>query len=1434
MNIDWHAIRPLNGARDKGFEELCSQLARAETADDARFIRKGNPDAGVECYATFENGSECAWQAKYFFTLENSQWGQIDESVRTALEKHPRLTRYVVCLPMDLPDARVPGQQSGQAKWDTRVEKWTGWASAREMSVEFVYWGSSELLERLTGPEHTGRVRFWFDATGFDDDWFAQRLTEARTTAGPRYTPELHVDLPIAARFEAFGRTSPYFHWKIERIRGLSRDWESAWSPGASRLGEEEDSDVEVWIESVTDDPVLRTARESIGGAIDKIVAAGRAMKVQPNGTLPFGGIAARIAEAEDAVGRIVQHLLSRQEEHRVVSQYRSQFETFAGKLRKVREEVEEAQLWGGASVMIVRGQAGTGKTHLLCDVARRRLAEGRPTVLLMGQSFTSEDAPWSQAASLLDVGNRSAAEFVGALECAAQAAGVRALVMIDALNEGRGLTIWPTHLSAFLEHFARSEWIGVVLSIRSSYDDLIPESVREQAVVATHHGFGDRSYDAMRTFFTHYGLELPSIPLIAREFGNPLFLKTLCSGLQGQSATRLPPEINGITAIFDLYLSSIDKRIAKNLGLSPRSTKAETALRALAEAFPAVTERWLAVEAAEELVNGLQPGRTYEESLYRALVVEGVLIEEPARRDGAAEIVFIAYERLADHLVTRALLDTHFKPANPTAAFQPGAGFGDVVESSYEAQGILEALCIQLPERTGREVADLVPRLAQADGFESAFEQSLVWREMGSISDRTRELVRARLNPGSEHRYTILGALLTLATTPGHPLNARFLDTRLRQDAMPERDAWWTVYLQHATSDGQAAMRIRDWTLAVPPTAVLDDDLVDLCAMTLAWMLTASNRPVRDRATKALVNLLTGRLPAATRLVEAFADVDDPYVVERIFAVAYGAAARNRSPAEVGPLAECVYSRVFASDTLPAHILLRDYARGVVERALHLGCSIDIDPSRIRPPYASPPPVFPSDEDVAPLLPDPDHNPHKREGEGWARSHIGHSVLEGELARAMGMQWKQSGEWLSLVLDQPSWLEPDDPENGAAARFRWPLFDRGQIKRYVLRRVFELGWTTERFGKFDRTWNFDGIGRFATKESIGRKYQWISYHEVLALISDHYQYREYPADVERTHRYVGPWQNGLRDIDPTSTSSLPGGRLWYFEIDHDEVWWAPEYDGWDQTDRLEDWVWRYDDLDGIENLLIARNPKDGIRWINGSTDLRWAPKPPVGRHLGEVRHGEVLCWVTALLTSADDAQTFVDWFNTQPFAYAKIKPPVEMDGAFLGEHGWAPAADYPRPPPDDGRPADKSPVEFETVAAQYPFRAGSRDQSVSEYSSLYLPVPKILQLGRLQWQGQAADFVQPDGKLAAFDPSLHEKGPSALLVREDFLRELISEHNLGIVWTVSCIKTLEPRRWGQTPPKHRISGAYLLSESGPAGRMRPRLKHWVHNRRRA
>ena len=751
---------------------------------------------------------------------------------------------------------------------------------------------------------------------------------------------------------------------------------------------------------------VLSAATKSLSEKIDHIVEAIGLIEIQPIGALPFAAIVEQVREAEKAAEEVVQLFSEREPENKVAGQRRYQFQTFSGKLRDAREVLERAERTAGTSLMILRGNAGTGKTHLLCDVARQRLKANLPMVLFMGQRFISEDAPWPQALQQLDLVNLSAEEFVGGLESATQAAGVRALVLIDAINEGKGPQIWPTHLATFFAHLDRSPWVGVVLSIRSSYDDMVPEDLRERAVVVTHHGFGNQQYNAARTFFKHYGLELPSAPLLAPEFQNPLFLKTLCSGLQRKGIRRLPRGFHGITAMFDLYISAINDQLSSSLDFHPRKSLVGQALQKVADTFPDASQKWLTVHRAADVVDALLPGREYGRSLYRGLVVEGVLTEEPARRWSPnrenGEIVFIAYDRLADHLVTKALLDQHFDPANPTAAFEVGGGLAFLFEEEpYVAPGLLEAMCVQLPERSGQEVVDLIPTLADRWEFEEAFTQSLMWRATHTFSDRTREIVMSQLCQNAQHLHATLNALLTVATIPDHPLNADFLDTRLREDGMADRDAWWSTYLHRAWSGSGPVGRLVDWASSVKPTMDIDEKVADLCSTTLTWMLTTSNRPLRDRATKALVSLMTGRVPAAVRLVDRFSDVDDPYVLERVYAVAYGVATRSHDPSEVGALAECVYAHVFSTGT-PPHILLRDYARGVVERALHLQSKIGINENRIRPPYKSTWPVIPSEKDIESFLPDPSHNPHAHDRDEikWARNQIGYSVLEGGLHR--------------------------------------------------------------------------------------------------------------------------------------------------------------------------------------------------------------------------------------------------------------------------------------------------------------------------------------------------------------------------------------------------------------------------------------------------
>ena len=1531
----------MNGRRDKGFEELCAQLAQAERPSRSTFVRKGTPDAGVECYAILSDGSEWAWQSKYFYELGDSQWSQIDGSVKTALKKHPKIVRYFVCVPVDRADARIEGRKSAKERWDDHVAKWNAWASDLGMTVEFIYWGSYELLERLAQPEHVGRIRFWFDIRRFDATWLTAKLDEAVKSAGPRYNPEVHVDLPISREFEAFGRTDLFFHREKARARKIHR-----------KLRAMEYAEVPA-------NPDVDAAIEVVSSKVKTVLTAIGAIDVQATGPLPFADISKQIQTAREAGDNLIRVLEERERQfesnpepkavkadgssyrHNPFQDRRIRLLHLMDELDRTRDSFRHADEIAGNPLMVLSGAAGTGKTHLLCDLASRRISTGQPTVLLMGQRFVSSDAPWSQALQQLDLSKLSIEEFVGALEAAAQAADSRALVMIDAMNEGAGRSIWPSNLAAFLSPLEKSPWIGVVLTVRSSFEEFtLPADVRTRAAIVIHSGFKGHEYDATKTFFVHYGLELPSTPLLAPEFQNPLFLQTLCQGLDMQGKRRLPRGFQGITAVFDLYLDAVNKRLAKDLDFDLWSQLVQQAVGVFAESIIESKDSWLTLGKAKKVINDLLPGRDFGRSLYRGLVTESVLVEQVVRLPDSdpGVVVCIAYERLADHLVANALLTRYLDIDNPATAFSKTGGLAFVCDNRhYISPGLLEALCVQIPEQTRQELISVAPACIDRRRLGDAFRQSLVWRAYNGFSEDTHRALNKLCR--TEHDWNdTLDVLLTVATLPEHPLNAWFLDRRLRKDVMPDRDAWWSVYLHRAFRTQGAVDRLVDWVSSLRPSTSIDADAIDLCAVTLSWMLTASNRFLRDRATTALVSLLTDRVAAVVRLIERFSDVDDPYVAERIYAVAYGVAMRCHEPIAVGALAKCVYERVFAPGNPPPHILLRDYARGVVERALHLGSKIDIVPDRLRPPYKSRWPDIPTEEDIKTLLPDWSTGSHDSRDLRWAWNRIGSSVMNDDFASYVIGTNSSRISWLSLKMDESPWNPPprhedllrplvsefstdqitawkefeaadnahslgslllsvqfltpqekdgtseshdlsdseaiaqglDDVNAAKLAELEAtreqtlvalkaalsdeqtkrlteiyfaranehesrlpPTFNLSEIQRYVLWRVFDLGWTIERFGYFDR-FDVGYRGREASKaERIGKKYQWIAYHEILAFISDHYQYRDRFREEDGDQRYEGPWQDDFRDIDPSCTLKLlPGGNYWW--DGHAVSWWAStRYDSWGDPNRPRDWVMNTEDFPKVKDLLVVTNPSDGSRWVNGECFFSWVQRPQVDQESTDADRLDLSYTCAGYLVRAGDAEAFLRWAEKIDIAADKMPDAASTYHMFLGEHAWARASKYYQQPyyGDHGwtQPTDDCPVRVRPVTRNYVREGRGFDCSIEEGYRLHLPSTDLVSGLGIQWTGHGADFTDGTGQVVAQDPAAHSEGPNAMLVREALLGEYLARENLTICWAIRGQKRVIPPAAAVGPhhPWLRVSGAFVLSE----GRIIGFLKHLIDDR---
>ena len=217
LNLDFNNIRPIKGSANDGFEEFVCQLARKETIPYAKkFVRNGKPDGGVECYWILEDGSEVVWQAKYFCSaFDDSQYRQIDKSVKDALSSHPNLRRYIIAVPIDPPDAHIAGRMSMKERIDGYVAKWL----EINPNVSFEFWWASDLTGRLQDPSNQGMLRFWFGEHEFTDEDLIRFNSSSIKDLGKRYAPKLNVEVEAVEYFEILSRGESLVRFLEEKLK---------------------------------------------------------------------------------------------------------------------------------------------------------------------------------------------------------------------------------------------------------------------------------------------------------------------------------------------------------------------------------------------------------------------------------------------------------------------------------------------------------------------------------------------------------------------------------------------------------------------------------------------------------------------------------------------------------------------------------------------------------------------------------------------------------------------------------------------------------------------------------------------------------------------------------------------------------------------------------------------------------------------------------------------------------------------------------------------------------------------------------------------------------------------------------------------------------------------------------------------------------------
>ncbi|WP_404478537.1 hypothetical protein [Novosphingobium sp. BL-52-GroH] len=1176
-DIDFSKIRAEHGDQREGFEEFSAQIFhRYAVAAGSRYerYRGAGGDGGVEAIWRLPSGKVIGLQSKYFLPLKAGHLAQLEKSLDTALDNHPDLETYIVTLPFDPTPTIKARSGEGQAeKLETWRKSLIERAAKRGATITVEWWHASELKSRLLGMDNSdGRILYWFGSPNLNMETLESAATVAEGVAGPRYSPLLRVGNDAGNTIKAFGLDPgwPAVHegWGA-RLRKAAGVW-NALSPEAHP------------VESAQILAALRDANLRFAAVEDlSFKEADRAaLQKLASQTLPIA------QSLEDAVKDAFDSMHGEENDNIRWRQWQASFQAAfpAADLDRAREACtllrdilafaeSPAAIAAGAGTLLMRGPAGIGKTHTTIDATKERIAAGRGALAVLGQEITHGQNLWSVVASKLGIGPTvSKSEILGVLAAFAEGTGAPFLLCVDAINETPDRQQWRSWLPQLKADIA-GQPIKLLLTCRDIFIEGTLGAAADDLPTFTHAGFAGREYDAAYAFAAFYKVGPPAEVVAQPEFANPLFLHLVCRAAVNMKWDRIPGGQISLTKLIVAILDGANRKAAELLDFDVRiENPVNDGAMALAQAMGQRGVRLLPLADAQTILAGVRPAQGASRSLLRAME-EADLVSVAS--DSGASFLRFAFERLGDVLIAQASIADQNK-ATVRARFLSGdlATLVATPDTVSENAGLIQAYSIVLPELHGIEIADLLRGTATHLEVTMLALGILAWRDLASFTSTAWILHHGRF----VDLIDVLEKVLAVAAVPGHPVNAEWLDSRLRSYQQLDRDAMWTSALKQAWEQGGAGYQLIGIARGQDLSHLSTESAV-LLGIALAWFTASADLLIRDEASQALTRLMVAQ-PISGELLHYFIECDDDFIRERVLNSAYGAGLLMQDPAYWGEIADIVFGSFFASGMPPENVLLRDLGRLIVEEGIAAGTMASTPaPASVQPPYASAWPLqFTFPDWLAVDATHPDLPANLKLGNQWqpdfARYVVEPAAKDFGLAAA-GLTLAHLNQW---IVEQILTLGYDGPSKFALA-YDWKLIEEHGQERGVPNR----------------------------HRRVSKKHQWIFLARLLGRLHDHAPHNpsswgtpRNPCDLQAVE---------LRTLDPTDladdlTAPLPGVSISDFfiapsvrpEARNPQDWAAELFINRDIELVGEKWlllagyqIWRYQDEVSKRYLIAPR-----------------------------------------------------------------------------------------------------------------------------------------------------------------------------------------------------------------------------------------------------
>ena len=1016
--------------------------------------------------------------------------------------------------------------------------------------------------------------------------------------------------------------------------------------------------------------------------------------------------------------------------------------------------------------VWFIVGAAGTGKSHLIGDIVTKRQMNEEPSILLLGEKFNSQDDPLTQIVTLLDYPGRKEL-WLRNLNDYGKANRKPVVIFIDGLNEKGGDRLWSAHLVGLIDDIERFDYLRLVVSFRISdarnwFHDMAYN--HPEYTVYHHKGFEGKEDVACEFIFSSFGLDQPLWPAYGSEFANPLFLIKYCKVHERKS---LPLEFESFWSIVLKYCDEINHDLALKFNYNDSLHLVTNALKAIALMMVEETGRWyLEYEKAIEKLTEVAKYTKQPKDFLGLLIDDGLLRIESYN---GIDYVNYGFEKVGDYFVAECLLEK---------------GLSDIDDSYRYGSYVDEALAVLAPLKYGKEYFEIVSEDYKDFAFQ-AFLKSFVQRDL--ITEKGHTLIQKLIE--NEYKQEVLEIILERPFRTDKYANSDALYNMLWGLSMKERDALWTVKISETWGVGSSLNELAMWAMNASDRTIarVDQESIRLCAEALIWALSATWRELRDRATHALVKIMSVRNELVLPLLKKFYLVNDPYIEERLWASVLGCVvcSQNVNLAEI--LSTWIYQNLFAVSNVPVHILVRDYAKSIIRYAQSQGVGLDLDESLLSLPLSKetiPTKILSCDEVKARYDIEWDKI---KDDEEQRELHIANYRILSSMATEHSPRTSMYGDFGRYVFQANMYEIPVDPEDMA---------------NWAIEMIFEeFGYDAKLFAKFDI--HIDNYQNHDHRvERIGKKYQWIAMYRIMAVLEDTYY------DIDFKRRWTTLVQSA-RNIDPTFkiTNARIAAERSLYEV--------PCYDVTTPASDIQ-WMKAWKQMPDIENYLIVKD-KDGVEWVNlfSYNSIKKLPDALSDSYMQR----DLWTFIQAFAVKTEKIDLVCQNIQKYGLEGRSFRENRETDGIFIREFFWSDEykksvleSDYGFAPFEIGNRCFDN-VKIAPAYLIYS-HSSSEDASSGESVSMLLPNAWLYNGMGLKYARENGVWVDKADNIVVVDNSHYGKGHEALLIRKDALLDYLNRAGLTLFWPILTERQLWMKN-GNWANREQNGGWAYLDASG-------------------